>query len=134
MYSRDLNINHSLLKSNNVPCGSCFLCCIGDAIMLMPEDNPDLYKTVKHEYRTNQLMLDHQENGDCIYLDRVNGCTIHPHFWFINRWTLGWIWRTRSFNNETYFIVAEQYYTGYVLIREQINKGKLNRFGNKEKT
>lgn len=69
---------NSSYKSADVPCGSCNLCCRGDSIRLLPEDNPDLYQTVKHE-PSGGLMLDHKENGDCIYLDRKTGCTIHDH-------------------------------------------------------
>lgn len=66
------------MKSADVPCGSCNLCCRGDAIRLLPEDNADLYQTVKHE-PSGGLMLAHKENDDCIYLDRETGCTIHTY-------------------------------------------------------
>jgi hypothetical protein len=59
-----------------VPCGTCNECCRGDAIYLHPEcgDDASQYKTVQYEGRT---ILDHHPNGDCIYLDRATGCTIH---------------------------------------------------------
>jgi Fe-S-cluster containining protein len=46
-------------------------------IRLLPGDDPSLYQTVPHAlYPATQLMLDHKENGDCIYLGEA-GCSIH---------------------------------------------------------
>lgn len=65
-----------------VPCGDCFQCCTGfDAIYMQPEDNNRLYLLQRHP-ESGRLALQHQENGDCIYLDRSNpgaSCTIHDH-------------------------------------------------------
>jgi Fe-S-cluster containining protein len=61
---------------SNVPCNGCTICCHGDAIRLLPGDNPSLYQTVPHWYSAKYLMLDHKPNGDCIYLGE-SGCTIH---------------------------------------------------------
>jgi len=62
--------------TRTVACGTCNVCCRGDAIFLHPECGDDVsqYATVEYEGRT---ILDHQPNGDCIYLDRAKGCTIH---------------------------------------------------------
>lgn len=60
----------------SVPCNGCTLCCHGDAIRLLPEDNPDKYKTVPHHAIKGALMIDHKPNGDCIYLS-ATGCAIH---------------------------------------------------------
>ena len=62
--------------TRSVPCGTCNACCRGDAIFMHPEcgDDANLYKTVVYNGR---LILDHKPNGDCIYLDRATGCTIH---------------------------------------------------------
>lgn len=65
-----------------VPCAGCTLCCQGEAIFLHPEhgDIPVLYQTVpavNPVTQTPSLMLAHKPNGDCIYLDRATGCTIH---------------------------------------------------------
>ena len=59
-----------------VPCGTCTECCHGDAIFMHPEcgDVPANYETDSYEGR---LILKHKPNGDCIYLDRSAGCTIH---------------------------------------------------------
>lgn len=59
-----------------VACGSCTSCCRGDAIFLHPEcgDDTSRYETEKYRGRT---ILAHKDNGDCIYLDRDHGCTIH---------------------------------------------------------
>ena len=59
----------------SVPCNGCTLCCHGDAIRLLPGDDPRLYKTVAHDRFADQLMLDHKPNGDCVYLGD-GGCTI----------------------------------------------------------
>lgn len=66
---------------NLVPCGSCTACCRGEAIFLYPEhgDDPAEYETKMFRGR---VILAHQLNGDCVYLDRLKGCTIHdrrPH-------------------------------------------------------
>lgn len=60
-----------------VPCNGCTLCCQGDTIRLLPEDDPAQYKTEPHWMDSTKLMLAHQRNMDCIYLDRAIGCTIH---------------------------------------------------------
>ena len=60
----------------NVPCNGCTLCCQGDAIRLLEEDDPKSYKTDPHPYIPGALMIAHKPNGDCIYLDD-NGCSIH---------------------------------------------------------
>lgn len=59
-----------------VPCKGCTLCCQGDAIRLLEEDNPAEYITEPHSYIPGALMLAHKPNGDCIYLEE-NGCSIH---------------------------------------------------------
>jgi len=59
-----------------VPCNGCTLCCLGDAIRILPQDDASQYKTVPHEHFSNQLMLDHKTNGECIYLEG-EGCGIH---------------------------------------------------------
>jgi Fe-S-cluster containining protein len=61
---------------NNVPCNGCTLCCKGDAIRILPQDDPLKYQTVPHERFPGHLMLDHKPNGDCIYLT-PEGCAIH---------------------------------------------------------
>lgn len=60
----------------HVPCGTCTECCKGDAIFLHPEcgDDPAQYETENYQGRT---ILKHHPNGDCVYLDRQRGCTIH---------------------------------------------------------
>ena len=59
-----------------VPCNGCRLCCRGDAVRLLPGDDPSHYKTVRHDTIRGALMLDHKPNGDCIYLASA-GCSIH---------------------------------------------------------
>lgn len=60
----------------DVPCNGCTRCCKGDAVRLLPEDDPSKYKTEPHPYREGQLMLAHAESGDCFYLGPT-GCVIH---------------------------------------------------------
>ena len=69
-------------------CASCpGHCCRNDTISLHPErgDDPALYQTVRI---TNPLtgkpgwMLAHKPNGDCVYLDVVDGagrCGVYDH-------------------------------------------------------
>lgn len=63
-------------QPGNVPCNGCTLCCQGDAIRLLPGDDPSQYQTEPHERFEGQLMLAHKANGDCIYLTS-GGCSIH---------------------------------------------------------
>jgi len=59
----------------SVPCNGCVRCCIRDAIRLLPEDDPSLYKTIPHWKFKGTLMLDHKKDNTCIYLGN-EGCTI----------------------------------------------------------
>lgn len=55
------------------PCNGCTLCCQNDAVRLLPFE-VDCYR---HEVWAGVTIIAHQENGDCWYLDRQTGCTIH---------------------------------------------------------
>lgn len=59
-----------------IPCNGCTICCKGDAIRILPQDDPTQYQTVPHERYPGHLMLAHKLNGDCIYLTE-QGCGIH---------------------------------------------------------
>lgn len=59
-----------------VPCNGCFACCVGDAIFVHPECGDDRRQYAVERYE-GRWILKHKSNGDCIYLDRNNGCTIH---------------------------------------------------------
>lgn len=66
------------VREREVPCGDCTLCCRNwDMLRLLPGDDPKEYEVVPHPRDMAQFMLKHQDNGDCIYLDREKGCTIH---------------------------------------------------------
>jgi hypothetical protein len=60
----------------DVPCNGCIACCQRDLIILKPGDNPYLYDC---DFVNGNYILQHKKNGDCIYLDRNSGCTIHEH-------------------------------------------------------
>jgi Fe-S-cluster containining protein len=69
-------------------CATCpGFCCHDDAIVLHPDegDDPSLYQTVKmpHPFKDEVVdVLDHKPNGDCIYLDVVDGvgrCGVYDH-------------------------------------------------------
>lgn len=62
---------------DNVPCNGCTLCCHGDAIRILPGDDPEQYNTVPHDHFPSERMLSHKQNGDCLYL-LSSGCSIHP--------------------------------------------------------
>ncbi len=66
-----------------VPCNGCRLCCINQAVFLIPEDgdDPAIYDTMPARNPltgTPGLRLRHKPNGECVYLDE-RGCTIHDH-------------------------------------------------------
>lgn len=65
-----------------VSCAGCTLCCRNDAIILHPECGDDASQYITERLINPidgkpALMLAKSENGDCIYLDRSVGCTIH---------------------------------------------------------
>ena len=65
-----------------VPCNGCFACCHNDTLVLHPEmgDDATQYETydIAHPITGEPAKaLRHKPNGDCIYLDRATGCTIH---------------------------------------------------------
>lgn len=64
--------------NNDVPCNGCVECCKGDLIFLHPElgDKASRYETQVIEGR---YALKHNDSGDCIYLDRDKGCSIHSN-------------------------------------------------------
>ena len=59
-----------------VPCAGCTRCCHGDAVRLLPADDPAQYRTEPHSDVPGALMLAHKPDGDCFYLG-PDGCTIH---------------------------------------------------------
>lgn len=65
-----------------VACAGCTLCCRNDAIVLHPECGDDAAqylteRSINPVTGRPALMLAKKANGDCIYLDRSSGCTIH---------------------------------------------------------
>ncbi len=64
------------ISRRDVPCNGCTLCCQGDAIRLLPEDDAGAFATVPHPYLAGARMIAHKANGDCVYLGE-GGCTIH---------------------------------------------------------
>jgi Fe-S-cluster containining protein len=70
------------VNQSHTPCADCTLCCQGDAIILQPEDDIGSYITSREivalpSGEQVKTVLLHKDNGDCIYLDRKTGCTIH---------------------------------------------------------
>lgn len=63
-------------KHGDVPCNGCTLCCEGDAIRIMPYEDSKKWKTQPHPVFPGELMLAHNEQGDCIYLTN-DGCSVH---------------------------------------------------------
>jgi Fe-S-cluster containining protein len=63
-------------KEGNVPCNGCTLCCLGDAVRILPEDDPGKYQTEPHDHFPGQLMLAHKPDNSCVYLSS-GGCSIH---------------------------------------------------------
>lgn len=60
----------------SLKCGGCTKCCQGELVFLHPEcgDDSAQYETQSVDGRT---ALAQKENGDCHYLSRTHGCTIH---------------------------------------------------------
>lgn len=59
-----------------VPCNGCTRCCQGDAVRLLPDDDPTQYETRPHFLDASQLMLAHRADGACIYCGPL-GCTLY---------------------------------------------------------
>lgn len=59
----------------DTPCGGCRECCRGDAVRILPHEDPSKWQTEPHPYKAGARMLAHVENGDCVYLGPA-GCTI----------------------------------------------------------
>lgn len=84
--------------SVSLPCGKCTKCCQGgDPIVLRAEDDPLQYGEENLEigidpsnhygfgHNAKIVMLKKKKNGDCIFLDRQQGCQVHDHAPFICR-------------------------------------------------
>lgn len=62
-----------------VPCDGCTACCRRERVILQPEDDARLYRTVPAlgpGVGPNDRMLEHRVDGTCVYLG-PGGCTIH---------------------------------------------------------
>ncbi len=64
------------LKTIDVPCNGCTLCCQGDLIRLEKNESAEEYQTEPHPFIPGGLVLAHKPNGECIYL-QSDGCSIH---------------------------------------------------------
>ena len=64
------------IPPRRVPCGTCTACCETERVYMHPEcgDDPTEYLT---QWIGHRIALAQAENGDCIYLVRGKGCTIH---------------------------------------------------------
>ena len=60
-----------------VPCAGCTACCQRDAVRLHPAHGDDLTAYQTEQDEDGYWCLAHKPNGDCVYLDRAHGCTIH---------------------------------------------------------
>ena len=85
-------ISNSVYASDRVslPCGNCSKCCQkGENILLTENDDPlsfgeenlstriDVNNHYGFGHGAEILVLAKQKNGDCIFLNRATGCTIH---------------------------------------------------------
>jgi len=62
-------------ESRHVPCAGCTACCHKQSIYLTKWDRPKLYH--RKRFVAGRWQLGRSPNGDCAYLDRRAGCTIH---------------------------------------------------------
>lgn len=71
--ARTISIRELKERESDVPCGSCFACCVSDLVFLDPAaDDLSLYRW-HNEF--GSPVLDRKANGECVYLD--GGCTIY---------------------------------------------------------
>lgn len=67
-------------KTRIVPCGSCSLCCHGEAIILHPDEGDDAktYKTrtIWHPFQNKPVEALQQVGDACVYLSPLGGCSI----------------------------------------------------------
>lgn len=61
--------------TSDVPCNGCTLCCVCDAVLLLPAEVP-FFDNEPHAWFPGKRMLAHQEDGRCIYLT-ASGCAVH---------------------------------------------------------
>lgn len=61
---------------HDVPCNGCTRCCQGDAVRILPHEDPSDWLTEPHPVMKEARMLAHKEDGACTYLG-TTGCTIH---------------------------------------------------------
>lgn len=66
---------HKALGDWETPCDGCTACCKGDAVRILPHEDPTKWETEPHWKVPGARMLAHKENGDCHYLGE-HGCTI----------------------------------------------------------
>ena len=59
----------------NVPCDGCTLCCLGDAVRILPHEDPAKWVTEPHFIYKGARMLRHKPDGSCVYLAE-RGCSI----------------------------------------------------------
>jgi len=63
--------------TDTVPCNTCNACCRFDGSMVK---RPillarEVYKSTRDAHDQRRIAC--KDNGDCVYLDRTTGCTIH---------------------------------------------------------
>ncbi|HTY02004.1 MAG TPA: YkgJ family cysteine cluster protein [Bacteroidota bacterium] len=73
-----MQVPNAKTARRDVPCNGCTLCCEGDAIRLVEEDDPTAYLTEPHPSVVNAVMIAHKKNGECIYLEN-HGCSVHSN-------------------------------------------------------
>jgi hypothetical protein len=70
---------HALRKLTgeyNVPCNGCVLCCVSDAVRILPHEDQAKWVTEPHQNGSGARMLAHKADGTCHYLGKT-GCTTH---------------------------------------------------------
>jgi len=60
----------------DVPCDGCTLCCQNSDLIIIT-DHDDITSYDVQFAPGRGFALKHTANGDCVYLDRELGCTIH---------------------------------------------------------
>ena len=70
-----------MVERSHVPCNGCRACCIGQAVLLYPQDGDiiasyDAVPTINPLTGEPAWELNHKDNHECVYLG-PDGCTIY---------------------------------------------------------
>ena len=68
--------DNNVARLGDVPCNGCTLCCHRDLVRILPHEDVAKFCVVPHPLMPGAFVLEHKQNGDCVYLGD-GGCTRH---------------------------------------------------------